>query len=69
MMIQSCSGWKQAKTLQDRIRHINNFKKFVGKETAGSSLGELLADGEGKKRQDFLVGKFFQHNDCDCWCL
>ena len=52
-------GGLQARTLQDRLRHTNNFKAFINKETAGLTLGELLAGEEGKKRLDFLIGKFF----------
>lgn len=52
-------GGLKARTLQDRRRHLNNFKDFLSKETDGKSLGEMLIDEEGRTRLDFLVGKFF----------
>ena len=53
-------GGLQTRTLQDRTRHTNTFKAFVIKETDElTTVEELLADEEGRKRIDFLFGKFF----------
>ena len=52
-------GGLKARTLQDRMRHYKNFEEYVLKETVDGTVGELLADVDGRKRLDFLVGKFF----------
>ena len=52
-------GSLQPETLKSRERMTTSFKDFINTETSGVTIGELLVDEEGKKRLDFLFGKFF----------
>ena len=52
-------GGLQARTMQDRERHTNAFKAFINRETEGLTVTQLVSDEEGRKRLDFLVGKYF----------
>ena len=52
-------GGLKARTLQDRLRHMTNFKEYIAKEMEGGTLEDLIQDEVGRKRLDFLVGKFF----------
>ena len=42
-----------------------NFEDYVLKETVDGTVGELLADVDGRKGLDFLVGKF--PTPCQFW--
>ena len=52
-------GGLQPRTMQDRARHTNAFKAFINRETRGLTINELVVDEEGRKRLDFLFGKYF----------
>ena len=52
-------GGLQPRTMQDRARHTNAFKSFINRETKGLTIDELVVDEEGRKRLDFLFGKYF----------